>query len=153
MNDPNSTLTSPPMTPQPQPAGPAMKTMETITGIFFEPGRVFQALRERPRFLMATLICIAFFMAYQITFMQKVGYERVVREAIENGPRAEQMSPEQKEAAIRMQSGPIVKAITFASYPLIFAIIFSAGAGLYLLGSMLMGKQITYKQGLAVWAY
>jgi hypothetical protein len=158
MSDPNPEFQPPPpppppSSPEPPPAESTMSTMETTTGIFFEPTRVFQALRNRPRFLIATIICTVFYMAFQITFMQKVGYERVMREAVENGPRADQMTPEQKEAAIQMQSGPIVKAISFASAPLIFAIIFAGGAALYLLGSMLMAKQITYKQAIAVWAY
>jgi hypothetical protein len=154
MSEPNIDLPAPapPSAPGP-PAGPTISTMETITGIFFEPGRVFQALRDRPRFLTATIIGILFFMAFQVTFVQKVGYERLIREAVENGPRADQMSPEQKEAAIKMQSGPIVRAISVASVPLIFAIILAAGAALYLLGSMLMAKQVSYKQALAVWAY
>jgi hypothetical protein len=103
--------------------------------------------------LVAGLICIAFLLAFQIAFAQKVGYERIVREAVENGPRADQMSPEQKEAAIRVQSSPIVKVISLAVAPLIIALIFAAGAALYLLGSMLLAKQITYRQALSVWAY
>jgi hypothetical protein len=35
----------------------------------------------------------------------------------------------------------------------VVTIILAAGAGLYLLGAMLMGKKLSYKQGLAVWAY
>lgn len=152
MSDPNPEFQTPPppSSTEPPPDGSAMST---VTGIFFEPGQVFQGLRDRPRFLVATIICIVFYMAFQVTFFQKVGYERVVREAVENGPRADQMTPEQKETAIRMQGGPIVKAITFAFTPVIFAILFAGGAALYLLGSMLMAKQISYKQALAIWAY
>jgi Yip1 domain len=156
MSEPNTDFQAPPPPPFPEapaPSEPALSTGETITSIFFEPGRVFESMRERPRFLIAGLICIAFYMAFSITFLQKVGYERVVREAVENGPRSDQMTPEQKEAAIRVQSSPIVKGITVAVGPIIIAVIFAAGAGLYLLGSMLMAKQISYKQALAVWAY
>lgn len=153
MSDPNSTFEAPTPPASPEPAPPETSAMSTISGVFFEPGQVFQGLRDRPRFLVATIICIVFYMAFQVTFFQKVGYERVVREAVENGPRADQMTPEQKETAIRIQGGPIVKVITFAVTPLIFAAIFAGGAALYLLGSMLMAKQISYKQGLAIWAY
>ena len=156
MSDPNQGFQPPPPPPpfNPQPDPPKeMSVGETLTGIFFEPGRVFESMRQRPRFLVATILCIVFYMMFTLTFFGKVGYDRVVREAVENGPRAEQMSPEQKENAIRIQSSPIVKAISFAVAPVIFAIIFAAGAALYLLGSMLMGKQIGYKQALAIWAY
>ena len=130
-----------------------MSTGETISGIFFEPGRVFESMREYPRFLVATVITIVFFMAFLITFYQKVGYERVVREAIESSPRAEQMAPEDKERAIRMQSSPIFKGIAFAITPIIIAIFMAAGAALYLLGAVLMGKTLGYKHALAIWAY
>jgi hypothetical protein len=156
MSEPNNEFQTPPppaQPPPPPPVGSAMSTMETITGIFFEPGQVFQALRDRRRFLVATIICIVFYMGFQITFVQKVGYDRIIREAVENGPRSDQMTPEQKENAIRMQSGPIVRSISIVAIPLVFAFIFAAGAGLYLLGSMLMAKPITYSQALAVWAY
>src|SRR6185295_17701358 len=128
----------PPFNPQPDPPAKELSLAETLTGIFFEPGRVFESFRTRPRFLVALVIGIVFYMAFTFTFMQKVGYDRVVREAIENGPRSEQMSPEQKEAAIRMQSGPIFKVIGFVATPIVIVVIFLAGAGLYLLGAMLM---------------
>ena len=63
------------------------------------------------------------------------------------------MTPEQKEQAIRMQTGPVVKAIYYASPIIVVALIIAAGGGLYLLGSMLMGRKLGYKQALAVWAY
>jgi hypothetical protein len=155
MSDPNQEFQTPPPPPTQETVatGPTMSAGETLTGIFFEPGRVFESMRARPRFLVATIISIVFYMAFTLTFFQKVGYERVVRETIENGPRAEQMSPEQKEAAIQMQSRPVFRAIAFVFPPIFIAFFFAVGAGLYFLGSMLLGKQISYKQALAVWAY
>ena len=35
--------------PPSAPTGPEMSTPETLTGIFFEPSRTFEALRARPR--------------------------------------------------------------------------------------------------------
>jgi hypothetical protein len=155
MSDANSDFQAPPppYTPAPVPAGPTMSTGETLTGIFFEPGRVFESLRERPRFLVATLISLIFILAFTLAFMQRVGYERIVREEVEHGLRADQQSDEQKEAAIRIQTGPIVKVIRIVVTPIIVLIVFLIGAALYLLGSMLMGKPVSYKQGLAIWAY
>ena len=156
MSDPNQGFQPPPPPPFPQapaPAGPTMSTGETLSSIFFEPSRAFEGLRERPRFLIATVICMVFFLAFTLTFFQKVGYDRLIREEVENGPRADQSSPEQKEASIRIQSSPIVKVIRAVVTPLFIAVIFAAGAGLYLLGSVLMGKQVSYKQALSVFVY
>ncbi len=130
-----------------------MSTGQTLTGIFFEPSRVFESLRERPRFLVAAIICGVALLAFTTLFFQRVGFERMVTEAIESSPRADQMTPEQKERAIRIQTSPVVKAIYYASPLIAVAIIVAAGAGLYLLGSMLMGRKLSYKQALAVWTY
>ena len=135
------------------PAPASMSTPQTLSSIFFEPTETFAALRERPRFLVATLILIALTLVITILIFQKVNYEEVVRRAIETNPRAEQMTPEQKEQAIAMQTGPLGKAFAYA-VPVIFGVIaLTAGAALYLLGTYLMGGRMSYKQALSVWAY
>jgi hypothetical protein len=128
-----------------------MSTVQTLTSIFFEPSETFEALRVRPRFLVAGLITVLFFMAYYVTFVWRVGSETITRAQIES--RSPDASPEQIEQGLRIQNSPIVKAITYASFPLVFAIIFAAGAGLYLLGTMMMAKSMSFKQALAVWVY
>jgi len=157
MSDPNSNVFVPP----PPPSSPgsetteaaAMSTGQTITGIFFEPSRVFESLRARPRFLAAAIISTIALLAFTTVFYQRVGYERTINEEIDSSPRAEQMTPEQKEQAIRIQTSPVVKAIRYCAPILVVALIIAAGAGLYLLGSMLMGRQLRYKQAVAVWTY
>lgn len=133
--------------------GPQMSVGQTLTGIFFEPTKTFESLRARPRFLIATVITIVAIMAFFTLFYQRIGQEKIVRAAIENSPRAADLSPEQREQQIQMQTKPIVKAIGFVAPVIGIAIFFAAGAGLYLLGAMLMGGKLSYKQSLAVWVY
>ncbi|HLL71805.1 MAG TPA: YIP1 family protein [Pyrinomonadaceae bacterium] len=128
-----------------------MSTPETLSGIFFEPARTFEALRARPRFLIAGIITILAFMAFYILFVQKLGAETIARAQIES--RSPDMAPEQLEQALSIQRNPMVQAITYASFPLVFALIFAAGGGLYLLGSMAMAKSMSYKQAVSVWVY
>ncbi|HEX8459640.1 MAG TPA: YIP1 family protein [Pyrinomonadaceae bacterium] len=130
-----------------------MSTPQTLSNIFFEPGRTFDALRERPRFLVATLITVLMVVAFTFIMYQRVSYEAMVREAIDTNARTADMPPEQKEQIIEMQTKPLFKAIGFVA-PLIFIFVFlAAGAGIYLLGAMLMGKGMNYWQALSVWAY
>jgi hypothetical protein len=144
----------PPPPPMPeQPTGPQMSVGETLTGIFFEPGKTFESLRARPRFLIAALICTIFVVAFFVTFYQRVGFERVMREAIESSSQADQLSAAQKEEQVRIQSLPIVKAITYVSPAIVMAISFALGGALYLLGSAMMGGRLGYKQAIAVWVY
>ena len=62
MSDPNQQWQPPPPPPGAAPTtqleGPEMSTPSTLTGIFFEPGRTFEALRRRPRFLVVGLILL-----------------------------------------------------------------------------------------------
>lgn len=134
-------------------AGPSMSTPETLSGIFFEPGATFDALRARPRFLVAGLILLALGMLVAVLILQKVNYEEVVRRAIENNPRTEQMTAEQKEQAIRMQTGPVGKAIAYCAPPVFGVVMIAGGAALYLLGALLLGGRLSYKQALSVWVY
>jgi len=139
-------------TPQPTVA-PAKSTIETLTGIFFEPGETFEALRERPRFLVAALIILALTLLFTFVLFQRINFEQFMRAQIENSPRTEQMTPEQKEQAVRMQSGTVGKSIAYGAPVIVFAIIFAAGGALYLLGTMMMAGSISYKQAISVWVY
>ncbi|HEX8335530.1 MAG TPA: YIP1 family protein [Pyrinomonadaceae bacterium] len=133
---------------------PAMSTPETLANIFFEPGRTFEALRARPRFLVAALVSVVAFMAFYVTYMQRVGYNQVIDAEIETARRADpNVSEEALAANERVQKGAIVKQVRMWSPVIGIAVIFAAGAGLYLLGASLMGGALSYKQALAVWVY
>lgn len=155
---PSNSNAMPPPTPTPPPPpvvahndAPAMSTAETLSGIFFEPARTFEALRARPRFLIAGLITILAFTTFYILFVQRLGAETVARAQIE--ARSPDITPEQMEQALSIQNTPIVQAITYASFPIVFVVIFALGAGLYLLGTMAMAKSMSFKQALSVWVY
>jgi hypothetical protein len=130
-----------------------MTTGQTLSNIFFEPGRVFDSFRARPRFLVAGAIIIGVVMLFTMLLYQRVGYENIVRETIENSPQTAQMDQDQKERAIAMQTGPIFKTIAYVSPLIAIALFFAIGAALYLLGTSAMGKAMTYPQALALWVY
>lgn len=158
MSDPNTGNLTPhayaASAPQPEtPDGPTLTTSETLTGIFFEPERVFDSLRARPRFLVAALLTALLVCIFTFALFQRAGYENMMRSAIENSPRADQMTPQQKEGAIRFYSNPVLKAVNYISPLIAITVVFAAGAALYMLGVMLMGRSLSYKQALAVWTY
>ena len=147
--------TSPPIPTRPaEPDAQAMSTPETLANIFFEPGRTFEALRARPRFLVAALVAVVAFMAFYVTYMQRVGYDAVVDAEIETARKADpNANEEQLAAAAGIQKGAVVRNVRMWSPVLGIAVVFAAGAGLYLLGASLMGGALSYKQALAVWVY
>jgi hypothetical protein len=130
-----------------------MSTPETLSGIFFEPGRTFESLRQRPRFLVAGIILLVLSLAVTILVMQKVNFGEFITRQITSGPRSEQMTDEQKQKAIAFWTGPIGKVVVYVIPFVVTIIVFSAGAAIYLLGVMLMGGRVSYAQALSVWIY
>jgi CHASE1-domain containing sensor protein len=57
-----------------------MSTAETLTGIFFEPSRTFEALRARPRFLVAALILLALACLVTLILYMRVDMGQYMRE-------------------------------------------------------------------------
>jgi len=128
--------------------GVEMSTAETLTGIFFEPSRTFEALRARPRFLVAGLLVFILTCLVTAGLYARVDMAQFIRDRIEQSPRAAQVTEEQKERQVR-----VGKIIGMVFIPLAVPVMIAGGAALYLLGVLAMGGSISYKKALAVWCY
>jgi len=150
MSDPNQEFQAPPPPFTKSESAPAetLSTPATLTGIFFEPGRVFTALRDRPRFLIAGLVLLLLTIGVTSVVYQRIDMGQYIRDKMEKSPRNANSTPEQKEMGVKI--GKIVGAV---GIPLSVPFTIAAGAGLYLLGVMAFGGSITYKKSLAVWVY
>ena len=151
MSDPNQQWQPPPppdVQSAPVETGPDMSTPATLSGIFFEPGRTFEALRRRPRFLVVGLILLFLTIGVTGLVYQRIDMGQYIRDKMEQNPRNANQTEEQKEIGVKF--GKIIGAVGIpASVPITLA----AGAALYLLGVMAFGGSIGYKGSLAVWAY
>ncbi len=132
---------------------PQMSEVGTLGNIFFEPGATFEDLRRKPRFIIAGLLIIIVVSLYNFAFIQKVGFERIIKERLESNSRVQQMPEDQKQKMIEQQSGPIVKTISYAAVPIIMIIAFLIGGLIYWLGANAMGGSATFGQGISVWVY
>ena len=141
-------MSDPIATPNTPATGAEMSTAETLTGIFFEPSRTFEALRVRPRFLVAGLILFILTCAVTLALYMRVDMGQFIRDRIDQSPNAAQISEQQKETQIR-----IGKIIGMVFIPLSVPVIIAGGAALYLLGVMAFGGSISYRKALSVWCY
>lgn len=132
---------------------PRMSEVATLGNIFFEPGNTFEDLRRKPRFILAGLIMIFLISLFQILFIQKVGFENLVRARIEGSSQTESLPKEQKDKIIEQQSGSIAKAITYAVVPVISIIVYLLGGLIYWLGANAMGGSAKFLHGVSVWVY
>lgn len=130
-----------------------MSEAATLGGIFFEPGKTFDDLRRKPRFLMASLIIILIVTAFNAFFIQKIGYEKIVRDRLESSARTQQLPSDQKEQIIQSQSAPVWKAISYGAAPIALLIVFALGGLIYWLGANAMGGSARFLHGVSVWVY
>jgi Yip1 domain len=133
---------------------PEMSVQETLNAIYTEPGRVFESLRERPRFVVAALLTLAMGPAFQIALILTYGYNNLLLARFSSGNL--RISPEARERAIELYAGP-QSAFFFGVriVELVFGLVmtFALGALLYLFVASLMQRAATLQQMLAVWVY
>lgn len=132
---------------------PEMSSVAALGNIFIEPGRVFEDMRRKPRFLLAALLSMGLIMVFQVAVIEKIGLETIVRARIEQSSRMAEMPKDQKETIIQSQSGPMAKAITYGSTPIVLTIFFVIGSLIYWLGANAMGGSARFAHGLSVWFY
>jgi hypothetical protein len=89
-----------PQAMEPAPAG--ISEFSRVTGVFFEPTKTFADIAARPRWIVPLLLLILASVAYVAMIGQRVGWERTIRQQIENNPQMEQMTPEQRERGVAM---------------------------------------------------
>jgi hypothetical protein len=149
MSDPNQQWQPPPPPPlPPEETGPDMSTPATLSGIFFEPGRTFDALRKRPRFLVVGVILILLTTLVDVALFARVDMGQFIRDKMEQSSQGQAQTEQQKEMGVKI--GKIVGGVL---PPLSVPIVIAAGAALYLLGVMAFGGTISYKKSVSVWAY
>lgn len=130
-----------------------MSEVGTLGSIFFEPGNTFEDLRRKPRFILAGLITVFLITLFQFAFIERVGFERIIRERFESNSRIQQMPEDAKNTLIEQQSGPTAKIISIAIIPIFSMVFFLIGGLIYWLGANAMGGSARFTQGLSVWIY
>ena len=130
-----------------------MSTINTLAGIFLEPGRTFKALREWPRFLVAAVIIISALALFNVLAIERVGYENVVRTSVAANPRLAGATDNQKEEIVHSQSSGYFKVLNYSVPVLIFVVSLIIGSAFYLLGARLADNDLSYHQSLSIWTY
>lgn len=144
----------------PNPEEP-MSWFEKVTGIFYEPSRVFRSLRFNPTWIGAFLTIWVLSTIYSTAFIQRITPERIVDHTVE---KVSQMGPPfapppealEKIRTDQMESlkNPVQRVGTVLK-SLVGIFVFSGAlpAGLIVLGVLVFGGRINFWQALAVVFY
>lgn len=132
---------------------------QKLTGIFFEPSRVFRNLREYPLWIGAFIIMGVLSAIYSYAFVQRITPERIVEQSRQQMENLGSFTPpaEVREAQLAGQleamKNPVTRsAAVLNAFPLLF-VLMAIGAGLSLLGILAFGGRINFWQALAVTVY
>lgn len=147
-----------PSIPNPE---PPMSWFEKVTGIFYEPSRVFRNLRFNPTWLGAFLTIWVLTTIYSTAFVQRITPERIVDHTVE---KVAQMGPPfapPPEAIDKMRvdqmdsfKNPVQRVgNVLKSFVGIFVFSGVIPAALILLGVLVFGGRINFWQALAVVFY
>lgn len=133
---------------------PQMSEISTIAGIFFEPGRTFEDLKRKPRFIVGSVIIALLVTAYGFGLYYKVGDEgtrRYAAEQIDKGGQASSMNAEQKASAVDL--GMTIGAGVRYAMPIAMVIILLIGGLLYWLAGKAFGGTGSFLHALSVFVY
>ncbi len=154
MTEMNDEFTPEPATGRPTGEVPQMSEIGTITGIFFEPGNVFEDLRRKPRFIIGMVIIALLVTAYAFGLYYKVGeagMRRFTVEQIEKSPQTQSLSAEQKAQQVDL-SMTIQSGVRYAM-PVIVVVGLFIGGLVYFLGTKAFGGDGGFLHSLSVWIY
>lgn len=146
---------------KPQDAGPdappPLSAFDRITGIFYEPSRIFENLRFHPRWLAGFMVVALCAVIYQVAFVQRVTPEVIaaapIDKAIEAGWIPAERAGEIREQTIEGAKSPISRAASPLNGIGVAFLITLFVSGIYLLCVMIFGGRINFWQALSVAVY
>ena len=132
-------------------------TAQTLTGVFFEPSRVFRNLRVHPRWAAAFIIIAVLSALYSVAFVRRVTPERIVNftseKLAESGFMTAQVVEQQRQIQLAEAKNPINQVMQPLSAIVVIFLKYAALAGLVLLGALAFGGRMNYWQAFAAVLY
>ncbi len=134
-----------------------LSTAQTVTGIFFEPTRVFRNLRVHPRWAAAFIIIAVLSVAYSYAFVRRVTPERIVNFSMdklaESGFMPPQAVEQQRQVQLAEAKNPISQVMQLFSSSAANFLKYCAAAGLVLLGVLAFGGRMNFWQAFSAVLY
>ena len=134
-----------------------LSTGQTLTGIFFEPTRVFRNLRVHPRWAAAFIIIALLSAVYSYAFVRRVTPERIVNFSMdklaESGFMPPQAVEQQRQIQLAEAKNPINQVTSLFSAAFINFLKYCALAGLVLLGVLAFGGRMNFWQAFSAVLY
>jgi hypothetical protein len=141
---------------EPQPTG--LGEFSRLSGVFFEPGKAFADIAERPRWFLPLLLVVLATLGFYICYGQHIGWQAYAQDQIDSSPRAQaqmqNLTPEARAQYMAMEE-KVMPVIFYVVVPVFGISIFYLISSAVLLGiaSGLMSAGIKFKQVFAIDCY
>ncbi len=124
-----------------------------IFGVFYEPGKVFADVAERPTWIAPVLLGILIALSFSYSMSTRVGWEQTIRQTLAKNARTAELPADQKEQAIAR--GAKVAGIlgwvgAIVGPPLFILVVAGVLTGLF---NALLGTELKFVQAFAICAY
>ena len=123
-----------------------------LAGVFFSPGKAFADIARRPRWWIPIILSAILSMIYLNVFSQRVGWESVIRPALENRLANQNVPTAQREQTIRAAAN-LYKYVGYASPVFTLFYVFIIAVILMFLFDTMMSAGIGLKRMMAIVAY
>lgn len=135
-----------------------MTAIQKLTGIFFEPSRVFRNLRSYPYWLAAFLVIGILSIVYANAFVQRLTPERIVSHTMDKLAESPIKPPPEamdkaRDDALQQLKQPIQRVQSAGKSFIGLFFLGAFVAALYLLAIMVFGGRINFWQAFAVFFY
>ncbi len=143
---------------QPAPDAPApLSPADRITGVFYDPARVFANLRHHPRWLAGFLVIALCMVLYNVAFTQRLTPEAIaiapVDKLIESGWIPADRAAQVRERTIDIAKSPSARITTPLNGVAFMFLLLLVEAALFLLFVLMFGGKMNYWQSLSVACY
>jgi hypothetical protein len=142
--------------PQAVPESDAPKPLSEFSrliGVFASPKPAFTDIVARPHFYVPViLVCIAS-LCLIFCYSQRVGFDRLIQQSLDQNPRTQSMTGEQREQAMKMglSIGRTMGYVSAVAAPPISVLVIAAV--LMFIANSMLGSQLRYGQMAAITAY
>ncbi|HJT86905.1 MAG TPA: YIP1 family protein [Bryobacteraceae bacterium] len=134
---------------EPRPLG----EFSRLTGVFFEPGKTFTDIAERPAWFVPVVLAILVGIVYLYTFSVHIGWRRYIVKTMDANPRIAQLTAEQRQRAVDLQLR-FAPLAGYAGQVVAVPVYYLVTAGI-LMGIIkgLLGVPLRFRQTFAVMSY
>jgi hypothetical protein len=145
---------SPENAPTVKPEQTGMGEFSRLSGVFFDPGKAFADIAERPRWLLPVLLIIVGIIGYNFAYGSHAGWHSFVMEQMDSPKAAERLqglTAEQRQQSIAMQE----KMMPYVYYvgPIFMPLAFLISSGLVMGMLAMMSAGVRFKQVFAIECY